>query len=82
MALVLRHPEQQQGVTAESDARKSHSLHIIGTPPVGLLLELHSGLCVGNRAVLLVPVVVLHQGGDAVWIHQDVAAEERSLDSC
>ena len=57
------------------------SLHIVSTSPVSLLLELHGSLGVGYGAVLLVPVVVLHQGWDTVRVHQDVAAEEGCLDN-
>ena len=57
------------------------SLHIVSTSPVSLLLELHGSFCVGDRAVLLIPVVVLHQGGNAVGVHQDVTAEEGGLDN-
>ena len=80
MALVLRHPDGQQVVTV-LPIYLLDSLHIVSTSPVSLLLELHGSFCVGDRAVLLVPVVVLHQGGNAVGVHQDVTAEEGGLDN-
>ena len=57
------------------------SLHVVSTSPIRLLLELHGSLGVGDRAVLLVPVVVLHQGWDTVGVHQDIAPEEGGLDN-
>ena len=80
MALVLRHPDGQQVVTV-LPIYLLDSLHIVSTSPVSLLLELHGSFCVGDRAVLLIPVVVLHQGGNAVGVHQDVTAEEGGLDN-
>ena len=59
----------------------AHSLHIVSTSAICLLLELHGSLGVRDGAVLLVPVVVLHQGRDTVGVHQDVAAEEGCLDN-
>ena len=56
-----------------------NSLHLIGASLVGFHFELHGSLCVGDGAVLLVPVVVLHQGWDPLWVHQHVAAKERGL---
>merc|ERR1719367_1743161 len=55
------------------------NLHIVSTSAICLLLELHGSLGVRDGAVLLVPVVVLHQGWDTVGVHQDVAAEEGCL---
>ena len=57
-----------------------NSLHFISASLVGFHFELHGSLGVGDGAVLLVPVVVLHQGWDTVGVHQDVAAEEGGLD--
>ena len=56
-----------------------NSLHFISASLVGFHFELHGSLGVGDGAVLLVPVVVLHQGWDAVRVHQHIAPEERGL---
>ena len=56
-----------------------NSLHFIGASLEGFHFELHGGLGVGDGAVLLVPVVVLHQGWDPLRVHQDVAAKKRGL---
>ena len=56
-----------------------NSLHFIGASLEGFHFELHGSLRVGDRAVLLVPVVVLHQGWDPFRVHQHVAAKKRGL---
>ena len=56
-----------------------NSLHFISASLVGFNFELHGSLCVGDGAVLLVPVVVLHQGWDPFRVHQHVTAKERGL---
>ena len=97
MALVFWHPKQKvvtiphpistnifpisTNISPITTQFLAHSLHIVSTSPVRLLLELHGSLGVGYGAVLLVPVVVLHQGWDTVGVHQDVAAKERCLDN-
>ena len=58
-----------------------NSLHFIGASLEGFHFELHGRLRVGDGAVLLVPVVVLHQGWDTVGVHQDVAPQEGGLDN-
>ena len=61
--------------------RFNNSLHLIRAALVGFHFELHRSLRVRDRAVLLVPVVVFHQGWDTVGVHQDVTAEEGGLDN-
>jgi hypothetical protein len=43
---------------------------------VRLSLKVHGRLCVGNGAVLLVPVEVLDHGRDAVGVHEDITTKK------
>ena len=54
-------------------------LHVVSGAAVSLFLELYWGFCVGNGAVLLIPVVIFHERRNPVGVHQHVTPQERGL---